>query len=112
MYGIEIAATRGIVTLGFEVVSINKFNVSFALNSTGDDYKRSIVFSSGRCYLCYLLCVVFSAAGWSLNITRQYQTILCFVSTLSGYYVHTKKCLLIISTVIFPLLSFAFLFVD
>jgi hypothetical protein len=34
VYGIEIAATetRGIVTLGFEVVSINKFNVSFALD--------------------------------------------------------------------------------
>jgi hypothetical protein len=28
VYGIEIAATRGIVTLGFEVVSINKLNVS------------------------------------------------------------------------------------
>lgn len=43
VYGIGIAATRGIVTLGFEVVSINKLNVHF---------RR---FSVSRCYTLHWL---------------------------------------------------------
>lgn len=110
VYGIEIAATRGIVTLGFEVVSINKFNVSFALNSLctdesdsnddDDDWRAwaatalSLLSSIVYFVVIRTRCVVFPAALPScvvLNLCALRNYIVCALYPVSGYYVHRKR---------------------
>lgn len=111
VYGIEIAATRGIVTLGFEVVSINKFNVSFALNSLctdesdsndddDDDWRAwaatalSLLSSIVYFVVIRTRCVVFPAALPScmvLNLCAPPKTILCVLFTRCPDIMYTEK---------------------